>query len=39
MIVLIKKGMAAKAFIKNCNEGNIKKIEKQIKKGTVKVSK
>jgi len=36
-VFLVKKGMATKAMVNNLKNGNIKKLEKQIKKGTVKV--
>lgn len=35
-VMFSKKGMATKAFVKNLAEGNLKKLQQQIKKGTVK---
>lgn len=34
-LILVKKGMAMKAFKNNIETGNNKRLEKQIKKGTV----
>lgn len=36
-IISISKGRAFKAFIKNLETGNIKNLQKQINKGTVKI--
>lgn len=38
-MIFVKKGMAEKALINNMKTGNIKKIEKQVKKGTVMIEK
>lgn len=34
-IIFVKKGMATKAFLKYCKEGNTKQIQRQILKGLV----
>lgn len=34
-IFLVKKGMASKAFMNNLKTGNMKKLKKQVDKGTV----
>ena len=38
-IILVKKGMAAKALKNNLQTGNKKKLAKQVEKGTVKIYK
>lgn len=35
-VILVKKGMAMKAFMNNVKTGNTDRLRKQIKKGTVK---
>jgi hypothetical protein len=38
-IFFVKKGIAAKAFMKNIQEGNVRKLRNQINKRTVKILK
>lgn len=39
MIITVKKGMAHKALIKNMETSNMKRLDAQLKKGTVKIIK
>lgn len=36
MIILVKKGMAQKAFLNNVKNNDLKKLKAQIEKGTIK---